>query len=276
MVGISTNGTSRLPTIAPIVLTARSEPGLAAGVRRSSREQRRRGREGDRRARSSTGRTTSTAEPNSASSVVERLAGVERLGRDETTRARAATSAADDDLAQRPAAAIGSPSRGRMTSKSRAPIASPTRNIARIDREDVGRVAGPRGQQPRPRDLVAERRQARDEGDRRARARGRGASPARTGLARCVAAATRRRSTVGGRRRPIGARRRRRSPAAAAREPERREPGDGRAAGADGQRAGQPEQLDEDEAGDQRPDDRPDRVRRVQPAERPAQARRSG
>ena len=36
---------------------------------------------------------------------------------------------------------------------------------------------------------------------------------------------------------------------------------------ADQQRPGQPEQLDQDEAGHERPDDRPDGVRRVQPAE---------
>jgi len=56
-------------------------------------------------------------------------------------------------------------------------------------------------------------------------------------------------------------------------QPQRREPGDRGASGTDYERAGKPEQLDEDDPGRERPQDRPECVRRVQPAERAREVR---
>ena len=59
-------------------------------------------------------------------------------------------------------------------------------------------------------------------------------------------------------------------------EPQRDEPGDRRAGRADDQRPGQPEQLDEDDPGGERAEDRPERVRRVEPTERAREVRVAG
>ena len=169
---------------------------------------------------------------------------------------------------------IGSPSRGRRTLNSTAPMAMPDQEDREDHREHVGRVAGARGEQARPGHLVAERRQAGDEGDHEGEPRSRHESGADAVAARCAGW----RGVRFGRRRGVGRRGRSRPPSP---PPPRAShsaatPGDRGAAGPDRERPGQAEQLDQDEARGQRPDDRPDRVRGIQPAERPAQRARPG
>ena len=172
-----------------------------------------------------TGRTTRSDEPSRAPRVSSGWPGVERLRARRGRATRPTMAERRDERSGSPARSrIGSPIRGRSDAKrSGADARCPIRNVARIDREHVGRVAGPGREQPGPGDLVAERRQARDEGDgqreRVGRRVGRARSPAsaiggdsargRSTLRRSAAASSQR-----GRRTPGDRRARRRRPRA--------------------------------------------------------------
>ena len=142
------------------------------------------------------------------------------------------------------------------------------------DREHVGGAAGPGADEAVPDDLVAERRQARDE-----REQEREPPPGGDGVDRvsvrshdsCCAAdgAARGAARLGdsGRRSTSAGEPARRSSSSAT------TPAVAEHSRADEQRAREAQQLDEDEARDRRPEDRPERVRGVQPLERAAPAR---
>ena len=200
---------------------------------------------------------------------LERVPGAGLPAATMTTTARAIARTRDHDLGH------GQQRTGREARPEEVEQHRPDGDADQEDREDhrehVGRVAGPRGEQPGPGHLVAERCQARDEREPEGEAAG-GRAPrvaarraSRAGDASWSGAASRR---VARRGRRAGARAR-----AAARQRERHESGDQRASRPDPQRPGQAEQLDQDEPRGQRPDDRADRVRRVEAAERPAERR---
>ena len=116
-----------------------------------------------------TGRTTRTDDPTRAMSVSMRLAGRRDVRRDEDERrAPTSASAAAIDLAggEEPER-VAEP--GPEDREEHGPQGDPDQEGGQDGREHVGRVAGPRGEQPRPGHLVAERGETRDEGDSRAR-----------------------------------------------------------------------------------------------------------
>ena len=134
-------------------------------------------------------------------------------------------------------------------------------------REDVRRVAGPRGQQPGPQHLVAERRQAGDEGDRQGEAPS-DRAPARPSDARRRRVVRRHGLTA------TGAERRRLGAASVSRAAERHDarrwPSTPRRPAA---RRVRPNSSIRTRPAASVPEDRADRVRRVQPPERLAQVR---
>ena len=145
----------------------------------------------------------------------------------------------------------------RMTANSSRADRDADQEHPEDQREDVRRVAGARRQQARPEDLVAERGQAGDEGEQQGERR---AAP--------VGRRGRRRSARGGSRHAAdGASS---VPRAGLRLASSRahDARDRRARRADHERAASARRLDQDEARGERPDDRPERVRRVEPPER--------
>ena len=117
-----------------------------------------------------TGRTTRTDEPTRAMSVSNGSPGVGTCGATRTRTRPASASAAAIDLAggEEPER-IAEP--GPEDREEHGPEGDPDEEGGQDGREDVGRVAGPRGEEPRPGHLVAERGQARDEGDGEGEAR---------------------------------------------------------------------------------------------------------
>ncbi len=162
--GIRRNGTRKLPVMAPTVLTARKRAGAPAGVladpAAAAWSCRERQAEHDRRQQ----------HDRDATSAIEGADGVEGLARVRVgrvamnaTRPNRTSAPTSTWLAARKRA--GFAIRGRMRVNSSAPIARPGEEQGEDDREDVRGVARARGEQPGPQDLVAERGQARDEGD---------------------------------------------------------------------------------------------------------------
>ncbi len=146
-----------------------------------------------------------------------------------------------------------------------APSAIPIRKSARMTVKTYVSPPVPEASSRVQVDLVAERRQARDERDRRA-----GSQTIRLGRWPW-------RPVAGGGSRPLGRAIGRGSATAAvsAGKPQRDETGDTGADRPDAEGAGQPEQLDQDESGEERSDDRAHRVGGVQAAERLAERERA-
>ena len=212
-----------------------------------------------------TGRTTRTADP-AAPGGWRALAGVQALGPDDDADQADQDQRRDQDLGHGQEPHRVADPRTDEVEQQRAD-GEADQEDAQDHREDVGRVAGARGQQPGPQDLVAERGQARHERDRQ------GERPARP---------------------PIGAGRTRRHRASAS-GPGIADGSGGPPAGCGAERRGQDECHDPGERRARRPDpqraargraarsgpapppnvpdDRADRVRRVQPPERLAQVR---
>ena len=138
-----------------------------------------------------TGRTTRSDVPRSAVNVPTGRPGRARRARRSRAPARAIASTATRRSGCRPGARSGSRIRDRTTVKMTAPMASPIRNVARIDGEDVRRVARPGREQAGPGDLVAERGQARRRTRRPAPAVDAGRMAARPRPARCPPMAAR-------------------------------------------------------------------------------------
>ena len=130
IVGMRTNGMTRLPRMAPVVFTPSSSPDSEPAVPRSSR------RSSDAVGKASpitivTGSTVSTAEPNSTPSEHQGLAGSSERGC-EITRIRPATLSTATAICETAKTRTGSLIRGRNALKSAAPSAMPMRNRARI------------------------------------------------------------------------------------------------------------------------------------------------
>ena len=163
MAGMSTNGMSRLPRIAPVVLTARSAPDSLPASERSSRSS----ADAVGKAMPSTivtGRTTMIADRARRRQGLQRLARVQRLRDDEDTHQAQDGQHRDEQLAQGEDADRVAPTPADEVVDEGAD-GQAGQERGEDDREHVRRVAGPRGEQTGPRDLVAERGDARDEGD---------------------------------------------------------------------------------------------------------------
>ena len=107
MVGISTNGTSRLADDGAGVFDGEQRARLAAGRAGFVAEQGRRRREGDAQ-HDRDGQHDEQREPNRACERLDRLARVERLGLADDEHEPEQHQRRDHDLGQRPAAASGS------------------------------------------------------------------------------------------------------------------------------------------------------------------------
>ena len=168
--GMSTNGTTRLPRIAPTVFVASSPPDPSPACDRIVLEQRRRGRERDaQRDRDRAGRRA----PPSRRGPRACRAACPASGRAAATRTRTRPSERErsgDDLAGREQPERIPDPRPQDCEEHR-PERDPDEERREDRREHVGRVARPRGEQPGPRHLVAERGQAGDEGDGQGKAR---------------------------------------------------------------------------------------------------------
>ena len=168
----------------------------------------------------------------------------------------------DDDLAE--GQQVDRPNPGPVDVEGHRTEGQANQEDRQDRREHVGRITGSGSEQADPQDLVAERGQAghvgHDQGQPDARSRPADRRECHSG-ARLGQRARRRLSCVGGQRGPTMI------------QDQGRDPGDRRAGGADEERAGQAQQLDQDEAGGDRPDDRPERVGGIQPPERRAQVR---
>ena len=130
MVGISTNGTSRLPTMAPVVFTASSDPDSPPAVPASSRSR----IDAVGKAIPSTmvtGSTTSRDDPNRAFRVSIGFPGSSASGRPMTKTSPSSTSPPTTTWLSA-SSRSGSPSRERISPKIRAPMAIPARKVARI------------------------------------------------------------------------------------------------------------------------------------------------
>ena len=173
---MSRKGTTRLPRIAPTVFIANSATGTLSGVGRSSS----RSAEDAGNAMPNaivTGSTTKNDEPKRARSVSIGLPGVGTWPATSTKTRPSRASAAASDLAGREEPERVPDPRPEDCEQHR-PECDPEEEHREDRREDVGRVARSGGEQPGPCDLVAEGRQAGDEGQgqcktRRRRAAGR-------------------------------------------------------------------------------------------------------
>ena len=269
MVGISTNGTSRLPTMAPVVFTASSDPDSPPAVPASSRSRIGRGREGDPQ-HDGHGQHDEQRRPEQRLQGLDGLPGIEGLGTADDEHQPQQHQAADHHLAQ-----------GQQPERVPEPRADqaedqgadgdPGEEGRQDHREDIRRVAGPGCQEARPGDLVGERREPRDErdGERQPRPRHEpGPDEAR--------AVVRRARVLVGSRASDASVADAALVAAVARQPDGRDAGDGGAGRPHRERPGQAEELDQDQARGQRPDDGPDACWPHRAARTPGSARWSG
>ena len=162
--GMSRNGMITLPTIAPTVLTATSEPDSEPAWRASSDSSA--DDAGKAQAEHDGHRQDDEDRPSRSATAGSRAgARCEGLGSDDDRDEADHDESGDQDLRERQKAdRVGDPRADEV--EEQRPDREADEEDPEDDREHVRRVARPRGQQPRPQHLVAERRQAGDEGDR--------------------------------------------------------------------------------------------------------------
>ena len=163
IVGMRTNGMTRLPRIAPVVFTPSSRPGLGPGLRRDRRAAAPRRSERRIPSRSSPGGRSGRRRRTGRRSTPAVAGSSDAWLRDDQDQSGDAEDRHGDLRARRGRGRVLDP-RAERVERGRAERDA-DQEQGQDDREDVGQPARSRREQPGPRDLVAKRGQAGDERD---------------------------------------------------------------------------------------------------------------